>query len=72
MSRRFLPHGLYAGAKLQQEVARALTSQRASEILGEHGFVVSGSTPADFVEYIRQESNIYARLIKAAGVKLDQ
>ena len=58
-------------AKVQQEVARALKSQQVSEILGEHGFVVSGSTPADFGEYIRQESNTYARLIKAAGIKLD-
>ena len=58
-------------AKVQQEVARALRSQQVSEILGEHGFVVSGSTPADFGEYIRQESNTYARLIKAAGIKLD-
>ena len=58
-------------AKVQQEVARALKSQQVSEILGEHGFVVSGSTPADFGEYIRQELNTYARLIKAAGIKLD-
>ena len=58
-------------AKLQQEVARALKSQQVSQILGEHGFVVSGSTPADFGEYIRQESNTYARLIKAAGIKLE-
>ncbi len=58
-------------AKLQQEVARAIKSKQASEILGEHGFVVSGSTPADFAEYIRRESNAYARLIKAAGIKLD-
>jgi len=58
-------------AKVQQEVARALRSQQVSEILGEHGFVVSGSTPADFGEYIRQELNTYARLIKAAGIKLD-
>jgi len=58
-------------AKVQQEVARALRSQQVSEVLGEHGFVVSGSTPADFAEYIRHESNTYARLIKAAGIKLD-
>jgi tripartite-type tricarboxylate transporter receptor subunit TctC len=58
-------------AKVQQEVARALKSQQVMKNLGEHGFIVSGSTPDEFRDYIRQESDKYGRLIKAANIKLD-
>jgi tripartite-type tricarboxylate transporter receptor subunit TctC len=58
-------------SKIQQEVAKALKSQQVTKTLGEHGFMVSGSTPEEFRAYIRQESDKYARLIKAANIKLE-
>jgi tripartite-type tricarboxylate transporter receptor subunit TctC len=58
-------------SKIQQEVAKALQSQQVMKSLGEHGFMVAGSTPDQFRAYIRQESNKYAEFIKAANIKLE-
>jgi tripartite-type tricarboxylate transporter receptor subunit TctC len=58
-------------AKLQQEVAKALKSPQVGKALGEHGFVPSGSTPEEFKAYIRQEWAKYAKLIKAANIRLE-
>jgi tripartite-type tricarboxylate transporter receptor subunit TctC len=58
-------------AKVQQEVAKALKSQQVTKTLGEHGFAISGSSPEQFRAYIREESSKYARLIKAANIKLE-
>ena len=58
-------------AKIQQEVAKALKSEQVAKTLGEQGFIVSGSTPHEFKTYIKQESDKYSRLIKAANIKLE-
>jgi tripartite-type tricarboxylate transporter receptor subunit TctC len=58
-------------SKIQQEVAKALNSPQAAKSLGEYGFVVSGSTSDEFKAYIKQESDKYSRLIKAANIKLE-
>lgn len=58
-------------SKIHQEVVKALKSDQVAKSLGEQGFIVSGSTPEEFKAYIRQESEKYARLIKAANIKLE-
>jgi tripartite-type tricarboxylate transporter receptor subunit TctC len=58
-------------ARLQQEVAKALKSPQVAKALLDYGFVPSGSTPAEFKAYIRQESAKYAKLIKAANIRLE-
>ena len=58
-------------AKLQQEVAKALKSPQVAKTLGEYGFVASGSSPEEFKAYIKQESAKYAKLIKAANIRLE-
>ena len=58
-------------SKVQREVAMALKSQQVTKTLGEYDFVVAGSTPEEFKAYIGQESKKYARLIKAANIKLE-
>ena len=57
--------------KLQQEVAKALKSPQVAKALVEHGFVPSGSTSEEFKAYIKQESAKYAKLIKAANIRLE-
>ena len=57
--------------KLQQEVAKALKSPQVAKALVEYGFVPSGSTPEEFKAYIKQESAKYAKLIKAANIRLE-
>jgi tripartite-type tricarboxylate transporter receptor subunit TctC len=58
-------------SKIQQEVAKALKSEQVAKTLGEQGFIVSGSAPDEFKTYIKQESDKYSRLIKAANIKLE-
>ena len=58
-------------SKIQQEVAKALKSEQVAKSLGEQGFIASGSTPDEFKAYIKQESDKYSRLIKAANIKLE-
>ena len=57
--------------KLQQEVAKALKSPQVAKALVEYGFMPSGSTPEEFKAYIRQQSAKYAKLIKAANIRLE-
>jgi tripartite-type tricarboxylate transporter receptor subunit TctC len=57
--------------KIQQEVAKALKSEQVTRSLGEQGFIVSGSTPEELRKYVKQESDKYSRLIKAANIKLE-
>jgi tripartite-type tricarboxylate transporter receptor subunit TctC len=72
-------YGLWAPAnlppdlvtKLQQEVMKALKSPQVAKALFEYGFVPSGSTPEEFKAYIKRESAKYAKLIKAANIRLD-
>jgi tripartite-type tricarboxylate transporter receptor subunit TctC len=58
-------------SKIQQEVVKALKSEQVTKSLGEQGFIVSGSTPEAFKTYVKQESDKYSRLIKAANIKLE-
>jgi len=57
--------------KLHQEVAKALKSPQVAKALVEYGFVPSGATPEEFKAYIKQESAKYAKLIKAANIRLE-
>jgi tripartite-type tricarboxylate transporter receptor subunit TctC len=43
----------------------------ATKSLGEQGFIVSGSTPDEFRTYVKQESDKYSRLIRAANIRLE-
>jgi len=58
-------------SKIHQEVAKALKSEQVIKSLGEHGFMFSGSAPGEFKTFIKQESDKYSRLIKAANIKLE-
>jgi tripartite-type tricarboxylate transporter receptor subunit TctC len=57
--------------KLEQEVAKALKSLQVAKALGEYGFVSGGTTAEEFKTYIKQESTKYAKLIKAANIRLE-
>jgi tripartite-type tricarboxylate transporter receptor subunit TctC len=58
-------------ARIRDEVVKALKSEQVAKALVEQGFVASGSTPEAFRAFVRQESDKYARLIKAANIRLD-
>ena len=59
-------------AKLNVELARAMNHPEVKQKLGQVGQEVQTSTPQEFAELIRADSEFYAKLIKSAGIKAAQ
>lgn len=57
-------------ARLNAEVVKALASPDIKEFFGSQGFIVSGTTPAQFRAFIEAEVPKWARVVKAANVKV--
>ena len=55
--------------KLYQEIARGLRSADLKQRLTAEGMEVVASTPDEFGRYIRSETEKWAKVIKAAGIK---
>ena len=56
-------------AKLQREVAQSLNQSDMKERLAADGMTVVASTPGEFAAFLKLESEKYARIIQAAGIK---
>src|SRR5712671_2028625 len=61
------PRGVIA--KLQQEAAQILNQPDMKERIAADGMTVVASTPAQFAEFLKRETEKYARIIEAAGIK---
>jgi len=58
-----------AVAKLQREVAQILNQPDMKERIATDGMTVVASTPEQFVEFLKRETEKYTRIIEAAGIK---
>jgi len=69
----FAPAGLPPAvlAKLNAETVKALESADIKEFFGSQGFIVGGGTPEQFKALIDAEVPKWARVVKAANVKVD-
>ncbi|MGZ5126662.1 MAG: Bug family tripartite tricarboxylate transporter substrate binding protein [Burkholderiales bacterium] len=67
------PHGSpeVAIARLNKEVGKALQAPEVASRLRSEGYEPVGSTPNEMTASIKTESAIWARVIKAAGIKAD-
>src|SRR5712675_102230 len=61
------PRGVIA--KLQQEAAQILNQPDMKERIAADGMTVVASTPVQFAEFLKRETEKYARIIEAAGIK---
>jgi tripartite-type tricarboxylate transporter receptor subunit TctC len=61
------PRGVVA--KLQEEAARILNQPDMKDRIAADGMTVVASTPARFAEFLKRETEKYARIIEAAGIK---
>lgn len=56
-------------ARLQQEMAQVLNQADVKERLAVDGMTVVASTPEQFAVFLKSETEKYARIIQAAGIK---
>ena len=57
--------------RLSKEIAGVLQSADVKERLAAQGLEAVGSTPAQYTTHLRDELAKYAKIIKAAGIKMD-
>ena len=57
--------------KLNQDIGRVLVSSEMRQRLAAEGADAKGGSPEEFVAYFRAETEKWAKVIKAAGIRLD-
>lgn len=57
--------------RIQQEIARALSSPAIKEKMLAQGAIPSGNTPAEFAKLIENEHTKWAQVVKASGARVD-
>jgi tripartite-type tricarboxylate transporter receptor subunit TctC len=57
--------------RLSMEIASALKSPEIRDFMAKEGAEAVGSTPQEFAAYFRREVERYAKVIKAAGVRIE-
>jgi tripartite-type tricarboxylate transporter receptor subunit TctC len=57
--------------KLQQEIAKSLSTPQVKEKLIAQGADPVGNTPEQFAEHIRNETKKWAKVVKESGAKID-
>lgn len=57
--------------RIQQEVAKSLSTPAIKEKLLAQGAIPSGNTPQEFVTFIAAEHKKWAQVVKASGAKVD-
>ena len=57
--------------RIQQEVAKSLSTPAIKEKLQAQGAIPSGNTPAAFAKLIESEHTKWAKVVKASGAKVD-
>ena len=57
--------------KLQQEVAKAMTSQQLKDVWAQQGASPGGNTPSEFGAFVKAEIAKWAEVVKAAGARID-
>lgn len=57
--------------KISEDVAKVLASPKVMEMYAKNSFTAEPSTPAQFTEIIRKDSQHWNAIIQAVGVKLD-
>ena len=58
--------------KLVADIARIMALPDVKEILATQGADASASTPQQFVDWVRQETALYAKIIKNANIRIEQ
>ena len=67
------PAGMPAAitAKLQKEIARVMSLPDVKELTLRQGAESWTIGPQEFLEFLKQETDLYARIVRAAGIKVE-
>ena len=58
--------------KLLADITRIMTQPDVREIIATQGAEAITSTPQQFFDYVKQETALYAKIIKAANIRIEQ
>ena len=58
--------------RLHKEIVRIMNMPEVKKLVLAQGAESLTSTPQEFMDYIKQETTLYARIIKDAGIKIEQ
>ena len=58
--------------KLLADITRVMAQQDVKEILSTQGAEPTTSTPQQFIDYVKQETALYAKIIKTANIRIEQ
>ena len=58
--------------RLNKEIVRIMNIPEVKKLVLTQGAESLTSTPQEFLDYIKQETTLYARIIKDAGIKIEQ
>ena len=53
-------------------LTRVMAQQDVKEILSTQGAEPTTSTPQQFIDYVKQETALYAKIIKTANIRIEQ
>jgi tripartite-type tricarboxylate transporter receptor subunit TctC len=69
----FVPAGTPAATveRLQREIARILSAPEVREKIVAQGFEVVANTPREFAKQVREEVELYGRIVRDARIKPD-
>ena len=67
------PAGIPSGitAKLQKEIARVMSLPDVKELMLRQGAESWTIGPQEFLEFLKQETDLYARIVREAGIKVE-
>jgi tripartite-type tricarboxylate transporter receptor subunit TctC len=57
--------------RLYREVSEVLASEDAKRFMANAGIEIVASTPADFGQFFRAERDLWGRVVRETGVKID-
>jgi tripartite-type tricarboxylate transporter receptor subunit TctC len=57
--------------RLHREVQHALATQEVRTYMENAGIEIVGSTPAEFDRFFRQEKDLWAKVVRETGAKVD-
>ena len=58
--------------KLLADISRTMALADVKELVSTQGAEATTNTPQQFIDYVKQETALYGKIIKAANIRIEQ